>query len=99
MIRLSAAVAALLVAGCADQSKGTALNECRLKYYLGSAAAQSEQVPGCMNAKSFEMTTACTPEPDEHEWDWQVVAFTYDNPKCYRPHGANASIATFLSPM
>ena len=99
MIRFLAALPLLLLIGCADQSKGTALNECRLKYYLASPAAQGARTPDCMTAKSFHMATECNPETDEHEWDWQVKTFAYDNPKCYQPHGSAAWIATLLSPM
>lgn len=99
MTRISAVVSLLLLIGCADQSKGAALNECRLKYYLESPAAQAARIPDCMATKSFEMATDCSAETNEHEWDWQIIAFAYDNPKCYQAHGSNASIATLLSPM
>lgn len=98
MIRCAAIISLLVLVGCADQSKGTALNECRMQY-LESQAAQSELTPDCMKAKSFQMTSPCSPETDGHEWDWQVMAYTYNNPKCYRPIGSTAWIATALSPM
>ena len=99
MIRLPAIVSLVLLAGCADQSKGTALNECRLKHYLDSPAAQGEAVPDCMKAKSFAVETPCDAATDEHEWDWHVTAFAFDNPQCYRPLGSAAWTATLLSPM
>jgi hypothetical protein len=70
-----------------------------MQYYLESPAAQSELTPDCMKAKSFQTTSACNPETDTPEWDWQVMAYTYDNPKCYRPIGSTTWIATQLSPM
>jgi hypothetical protein len=85
MLRFSVIVSLLLLAGCADQSEGAALNECRLKYFLESP-------------KSFQMASPCSPESDD-DWDWQVRTFTYDNPRCYRPLGATAWTATILSPM
>jgi hypothetical protein len=94
------AIASLVVlAGCADQSKGTALNECRLVYYLESPAAQAEAIPDCMRAKSFEAETACNAAVDDDEWDWQVKTFAFDNPNCYRPLGSATWVATLLSPM
>jgi hypothetical protein len=99
MIRVSEIMLLLVLVGCADQSKGAALNECRLRYYLESSAAQGESIPDCMKTKSFQMASACSRETDEHEWDWQVRAFAYDNPKCYRPLGSAAWMATQLSPM
>ncbi len=97
MTRLLTALLLLVVVGCADQSKGTALNECRMKYYLESQAAQSELTPECMKAKSFQMVSPCGPERDGQGLDWQVS--TYDDPKCYQPIGSTAWIATALSPM
>ena len=98
-MRLLAIAALLALAGCADQSKGTALAECRLKYYLEDPAAQSEHVPDCMQAKSFVMRDPCKPPTDEQDWDWQVVAFPFDNPGCYWPVGSTTGVATLLSPM
>jgi len=98
MLRFSVIVSLLLLAGCADQSEGAALNECRLKYFLESPATQDELIPDCMKAKSFQMASPCSPESDD-DWDWQVRIFTYDNPRCYRPLGATAWTATILSPM
>jgi hypothetical protein len=39
------------IVGCADQSKGTALNECRMQHYRESAAAQGELIPDCYEGK------------------------------------------------
>ena len=99
MIRFLPIVPLLMLVDCADQSKGVALNECRLKYYLEGTVAQGELVPDCMSAKSFQLTAACGPATDEHEWDWQVRTYAYDNPKCYRPIGSATWAATVLSPM
>jgi hypothetical protein len=99
MIRISVLVCLLVVAGCADQSKGSALNECRVKHYLDANDTQQQAIPDCMKAKSFEMTSGCNAQPDEEEWDWQVQAFPYDNSRCYRSIGAAAWTATLLSPM
>jgi hypothetical protein len=33
---------------------------------------------------------ACSPESDGPEWDQRVLAYTYENPKCYRPQAAAA---------
>ena len=38
------------------------------------------------------------PDP-EQDWDWQVVAFPFDNPGCYWPVGSTTGVATLLSPM
>jgi hypothetical protein len=94
-----AIVSLLGLAGCTDPSKGAALNECRLKYYLETPAAQGELIPDCMSAKSFQTIAPCSAEADEHEWDWTVTAFSYNNPRCYRPLGPKTWIATALSPM
>jgi hypothetical protein len=99
MIRCAAIILLLALVGCADQSKGAALNECRMEYYLESPAAQSELTPDCMKAKSFLMASPCIPETDGQDWDWQVMAYPFDNPKCYRPIGSTTWIATLLSPM
>jgi len=99
MIRLLAVASLTLFAACADRSKGAALNECRLRYFLDSEATQSEAIPDCMRARSFEPVAACVPEPDPDEWDAQVTAFTYDNPQCYRGMEFPLRVATFLSPM
>ena len=93
LIRCLMFVSLVMLAGCADRSKGAALSECRLIYYLQSPAAQSEAIPACMMARS------CTAEADEDEWDPQVKTFAFDNPRCYRPLGSPAWIATTLSPM
>ena len=99
MIRLLAIVSLITLAGCADRSRGAALSECRLQYYLESPAAQGEAIPDCMRAKSFRVETACDAATDEYEWDWQVKTFAFDNPQCYRPLGSAAWLATLLSPM
>jgi hypothetical protein len=85
--------------GCADQSKGAALNECRTKNYLLDSAAQSQLTPDCMKEKSFQFVANCTPEPDESDWDPNVAAFPFNNPRCYQPVGAAPWLATLLSPM
>lgn len=98
MIRISV-VLLLVLAGCADQSKGSALNECRIRYYLDAANTQEQSIPDCMQGKSFKVVSACDPQTDEDEWDWQVKAFAYDNPRCYRAVGIAPWTATLLSPM
>ena len=99
MFRLPAVIALILLSGCADPSKGAALNECRLRYWLHDPAAQAVSIPQCMQAKSFQVVAPCTPEADPYQWDWQVRAFGYDDPRCYRPVGSTAWITTALSPM
>jgi hypothetical protein len=99
MIRHSLTVSLLFLVGCADQSKGTTLSECRMKYYMESPAAQGQLIPDCMSEKSFASVTGCGPATNDDEWEWQVRAFAYDNPKCYRPLGTGPSTATLLSPM
>ena len=99
MIRFLAIVCLLMLVGCADESRGTALNEGRMKHYLDSITTQSEAIPDCMRARSFPIVIGCTPTPDEREWDRQVRAFAYDNPQCYRPAGSSTWFATALSPM
>jgi len=99
MIRLLVMVSLVSLTGCADPSKGAALSECRLKYYLESPVAQAEAIPDCMTAKSFQIETACGGATDDDEWDWQVKTFAFDNPQCYRPLGSATWMATLLSPM
>ncbi len=99
MIRFLAIGSLLMLVGCANKSRGTALNECRMKHYPDSPTTQSDAIPDCMRAQSYPMVIGCTPATDEREWDWQVKAFAYDNPRCYRPAGSSAWIATALSPM
>ena len=99
MVRLAMLMAVALLAACADQSKGSALNECRGRYYLNDPAIQAQQIPDCMKTQSFEMVAACSPAQDEHQWDWQVRSFSFDNPQCYRPVGSVRWVATVLSPM
>jgi hypothetical protein len=99
MIRFEAIVSLFVLVGCADQPKGTALGECRLKYYLEDPGAQGEATPDCMREQSFQAETTCGPETNENEWGWQTRSFAFDNPKCYRPIGSTAWLATLLSPM
>ncbi len=98
MTRILPLAALLVLAGCADPSKGAALNECRMRYYLYGADAQRQLIPDCMRAKSFE-AIACDPAVDQWEWDRQVRTLPFDNPNCYRSIGSTARITTFLSPM
>jgi hypothetical protein len=99
MLRFAGILSLLMLAGCAQPSRGAALNECRMKYYLNGTDAQAQLVPDCMRAKSFEFVAACRPDTDEPDWDWRVNSFAFDNPGCYRPHGSEPWIATALSPM
>ena len=99
MTRLVIFVALLLCTNCADQSRGAALNECRLKYFLDSPDAQAQLVPECMTAKSFRMDKACDPTADDREWDLQIRTFAYANQQCYHPLGAAVWTATLLSPI
>jgi len=102
MVRFVAVVSLLVLAGCADNSKGAALNECRLKLFLETPTAQGELIPDCMSAKSFQTVPACpadADEADEQEWDWRVTAFAYNDPRCYRAVGSATWVATALSPM
>ena len=99
MARISALIFLTLLAGCADQSKGSALNQCQMKYFLDDASTQQQSIPDCMKAKSFELVTACNPQPDEDELDGQAAASPSSNPKCYRATGTAPRLATFLSPM
>jgi hypothetical protein len=99
VIRFAMLMMVILLACCADQSQGSALNECRTRYYLDDPAAQAQSIPACMKAASFEMAAECSPTPDEQQWDWQVQSFPFDNPRCYRPLGSVPWIATILSPM
>ncbi len=89
----------LVLCGCADQSKGAALNECRTRNYLLDPTAQSQLTPDCMKAKSYRFVADCAPTPDESDWDPQVPAFPFNNPRCYQPVGATNWFATLLSPM
>jgi hypothetical protein len=67
--------------------------------YLETPAAQGKLIPDCMSGKSFTLVTGCNPATNDDEWDWQVRAFAYDNPRCYRPLGTWPSTAILLSPM
>ena len=99
MIRLAATLSLLILAGCTGPSKGTALNECRMKYFLDGRDASAQLIQDCMQAKSFDVVTPCHPDTDEQDWDWQVNEFVFDNPRCYRPRGTAPWIATALSPL
>jgi hypothetical protein len=99
MIRFLPLVLLLVIPGCADQSLDAALNECQLRNYLQSPADQALLIPDCMDAKSFELVAGCRLETNADDWNWQVPPAAYDDEKCYRPVGATASVATFLSPM
>src|SRR5215472_3297740 len=88
-----------LLIGCADQSKGAALNECRLKYWLDGEDAQAQLVTDCMQAKSFVAITPCDADSDPYEWDERVNTYAYDNPRCYHAVGSQPWLATALSPM
>ena len=99
MIRCLALVTLLMLSGCADPSKGAALNECRMRNYLQDPGVQAHLIPDCMKEKSFATVSPCDPAIEPHEWDWQLMTFAYDNPNCYRPLGYVAWTTTFLSPM
>jgi hypothetical protein len=99
MVRLLAIMLLLMLVGCVDQSRGAALAECRLRHYLDAPADQAALIPDCMNAKSFQLQTACNPGTDGDQWDDMVKDFTFDNPRCYRPLGAGPWLATLVSPM
>ena len=99
MIRVFLILSLIVLAGCADQSRGVALNECRQQYYLQGTGGQAELIPDCMRMKSFQPVAECQPEIDEHAWDWTLKASPFNNPRCYRPLGAKTWIATTLSPM
>lgn len=98
MIRYVAAISLFALVGCADQSRGAAFNECRMKSYLEDFVAQSEVMSECMKAKSFQIVLPCNPEPDDYQWDWQAGTSASD-PECYRGTRAIARTATILSPM
>jgi hypothetical protein len=99
MIRFLPLMLLLVMPGCADRSKGAALNECQQRYYLQTASDQDISVPNCMKAKSFDLVAGCRPETSADEWSWQVPPSANGNPTCYRPVGFTAWIATNLSPM
>jgi hypothetical protein len=89
----------LVMPGCADQSRGAALNECQQRYYLQSPVDQDLLIPDCMKARSFEMVVGCRPELSADEWNWQVLPAAYNDPTCYRPVGSAAWVVTNLSPL
>jgi len=99
MIRFLPIILLLVLPGCADQSRGAALNECHLQYYLQSPGDKDHLIPDCMKSKSFEIVVGCPPEMSADDWNWQVPPAAYDDPKCYRPVGATAWATTILSPM
>jgi hypothetical protein len=99
VVRPAALIIPIVLVACADQSKGSALNECRMRYYLVDASVQEQLITDCMKARSFAVVPACDPAADEYEWDWQVQSFPYDDPRCYRSIGAAPWVATVLSPM
>jgi hypothetical protein len=88
-----------LLLGCADQSKGAALNACRTKFWLDDPAVQAQQIPDCMAARSFGVVAGCGPSTNDDEWDWRVRTFAFNNPECYRPLSSSVRAATLLSPM
>jgi hypothetical protein len=89
----------LLLLGCADQSKGAALDACRIKFWLDDPAVQGQLIPDCMAARSFEMVAGCGPSANDYQWDWRVQSFAFNNPDCYRTLTSSARAATLLSPM
>jgi hypothetical protein len=99
VIRLATMMTLVLLAACADRSKGSALNACRTRYYLDAPTAEAQLIPACMNAASFEIVPQCEPASDEQTWDWQVQSSAFDNPRCYQPIGPVPWIETVLSPM
>jgi hypothetical protein len=99
MIRFLPLMLLLVLAGCADQSRGTALNECQLRNYLQSPADQDYLIPDCMKAKSFDMVVGCRPELSTDDWNWRVPPAAYDDPTCYQPVRAAAWVDTNLSPL
>jgi hypothetical protein len=98
MIRSVAAILLFTLVGCADQSRGAAFNECRMKSYLEDPATHSEVMSECMKAKSFQIVLPCSPEPDDYERDLQAGTSASD-PQCYRATGAPSRTYTILSPM
>ena len=99
MTRLMTIVSVLALGACADASKGAALNECRMRYYIAGSAEQSQLIPDCMRAQSFVVDTACTPSGYQQEWDWPATSAAYSDPDCYRSVGTQRWVATVLSPM
>lgn len=99
MPRLMVVALLLLIGGCADKSKGAALNECRQRYDIRTSSDRGRLIADCMQAKSFDFSSTCPPSNHLHEWDLNVRTFAYDNPQCYRPIGSELWLATALSPM
>ena len=99
MIRIWFVVFAPLLVGCADQSEGSALNACRMRYYLDLSATQQQSVSNCMQERSFRLVSDCSPQSDIANWDRAAGETAYLNPQCYRPVGAAPWTATQLSPM
>jgi hypothetical protein len=99
LARLAAIFPLLMATGCADHSRGAALNACHLQHYMQSPAKQAELVPACMRAKSFALVPECSVPADADDWTWQVRPAGYDYEQCYKPIGTKPWIATALSPM
>lgn len=99
MTRLMAVVLLLVVGGCADKSRGAALNECRQRFDIQPSSERGRATADCMQTMSFAFASACSSDTDEREWDVNVRSFDYDNPQCYRPIGTESWLATVLSPM
>src|SRR5690348_3245999 len=99
MARMWLALLVPLLAGCADQSGGSALNACRMRYYLDPSETQLQTIPDCMQAKSFRLVSDCNTESDIGDWDRAAAETRYLNPQCYRPIGVEPWMATHLSPM
>jgi hypothetical protein len=98
MIRLLLMAFLAALSACADQSKGAALNECRMQSYLLGSADQARRIPDCMRSKNFQPAAACDPEPYDQDWDRLIRTFPFDNPQCYTSIGTQPWIATVLSP-
>jgi hypothetical protein len=99
MIRLLCMAFLAALSACSDQSRGAALNECRMQYYLIDPTSQAQLIPECMRSKSFQSIAECNPEPYDPDWDRLIRPSTFVNPQCYRPVGAQPWLATALSPM
>lgn len=98
MTRLAIVLPLLLLAGCADPSKGAAFNACWSAAYLQDPSSQQAQVANCMKTASFESIAQCSPEADGRQWTWRGNA-PATNPECYRPTTSRTWLATLLSPM
>lgn len=89
----------LVATGCADHSRGAALNACHLQHFMQSPAEQAELVPECMRAKSFALLPECRVAAGADDWTWHVPPGGYDYEQCYKPVGTKVWVATALSPM